>query len=194
MQSKLKLVKKNKNYDLIKIYNNGTYIEETLIGTSCENLFKQLQSLKNPLNEEPITFYKLSFRNCQEIERGYDLYKLAEEWVFDNDKNSMKWSNNNDSVGDIFGSFKAGFLKCLELFSNYKFTENDMINAYRQGTNDGAEHEALVESGEFNDVNDIELYEKQLEESFMETLIKNTWDVEILEELDENDNIILKTI
>ena len=30
----------------------------------------------------------------------------ADEWVFD--KNGMKWSNNDDTAGDNFGSFIAG--------------------------------------------------------------------------------------
>jgi len=35
-----------------------------------------------------------------------EIREAADEWVFD--KNGMKWSNNDDTAGDNFGSFIAG--------------------------------------------------------------------------------------
>ncbi len=35
-----------------------------------------------------------------------EIREAADEWVFD--ANGMKWSNNDDSAGDNFGSFIAG--------------------------------------------------------------------------------------
>ena len=35
-----------------------------------------------------------------------EIRESAEEWVFD--INGMKWSNNDDSAGDNYGSFMAG--------------------------------------------------------------------------------------
>lgn len=43
--------------------------------------------------------------------KGNDVEKLAEEWI---DKNSHKWSNNTDEVGDNYGSFVAGYNKAKE--------------------------------------------------------------------------------
>lgn len=40
----------------------------------------------------------------------------ADEWVFD--KNGMKWSNNDDTAGDNFGSFIAGVNWLMKRLSN----------------------------------------------------------------------------
>jgi hypothetical protein len=74
--------------------------------------------------EEGSIRYKLSLKNCQSIERGYDLDELAEEWI---DVNSHKWSNNNNEVGDNYGSFKSGFQKSIELVGDKKFSEEDVL-------------------------------------------------------------------
>lgn len=73
----------------------------------------------------------LSLKNCQEIERGYDLDELADEWVFE--INGDKWSNNDNTAGDNYGSFKAGFQKALELMGDKKFTEDDLRLAMHFG-------------------------------------------------------------
>ena len=41
-----------------------------------------------------------------------DVEKLAVEWI---DKNSHKWSNNTNEVGDNYGSFVAGYNKAKEM-------------------------------------------------------------------------------
>ena len=76
--------------------------------------------LANPYG---ITLQKLSRDNCEAIELGYDLNEFAEEWI---DSNGEKWSNNNNEVGDNYGSFKAGFMKAVETLANNKFTAEDM--------------------------------------------------------------------
>jgi hypothetical protein len=74
---------------------------------------------------------KLSLKNCQEIERGYDLDELANEWVFKT--NGHKWSNNDDTAGDNCSSFKAGFHIALELMVNKNFSEADIHEAFGFG-------------------------------------------------------------
>lgn len=59
--------------------------------------------------------YKLSLKNCQAIERGYDLDELAEEYRNKGDFSSLHY-------------FKAGFQKALELIGDKKFSEDDVIN------------------------------------------------------------------
>lgn len=187
----LKLYKdnNNKNYSLVQIIENS---EERLIGTTCQNLYNSIQNIRKGSNKEYDELYLLSYYNCQEIERGYDLEKLADEWVYKHSKNSIKRSNNHDSTVDNIGSYKAGFLKCLELMSEYKYTRNDMIHAYVYGTNDGAEYSSLAE----DNYNEEELKELEIsmKKSFNQTLNKNNWEVEILEELDVNGKIILKRV
>ena len=45
----------------------------------------------------------------------YNLDELAEQWVFV--INGHKWSINDDTAGDNFGSFKAGFLEARSILN-----------------------------------------------------------------------------
>ena len=80
--------------------------------------------------EEGSIRYKLSLKNCQSIVRGYDLDELVDEWVFET--NGDKWSNNNNEVGDNYGSFKSGFQKSIELVGDKKFSEEDVLKVDRK--------------------------------------------------------------
>lgn len=51
---------------------------------------------------------------------------LADKWVFET--NGEKWSNNNGSAGDNYGSFKAGYKKSQETHPN---SDQDMIDFYK---------------------------------------------------------------
>lgn len=74
--------------------------------------------------------HKLSLENCLEIEHGYNLDDLAQEWI---EINGDKWSNNNNEVGDNYGSFISGFNKCLEIFSNRKYSLEDLKESIKFG-------------------------------------------------------------
>ena len=75
------------------------------------------------IEEGPIR-YKLSLRNCQAIERGYDLDELISESntshlaLFTSDSHELMYDEG----------YKAGFQKALELISDKKFSEADVIN------------------------------------------------------------------
>ena len=45
-----------------------------------------------------------------------EIGEAASEWVFET--NGMKWSNNDDSAGDNYGSFIAGVKWALEQAKN----------------------------------------------------------------------------
>jgi len=76
-----------------------------------------------PLNDSPILEgVDLLPPYSRHQEDGLD--ELAQEWVFD--INGHKWSNNNDTGGDNYGSFKAGYNKARE---KYKYTEDDVWKA-----------------------------------------------------------------
>lgn len=47
-----------------------------------------------------------------------EIREAADEWVFD--KNGMKWSNNDDTAGDNYGSFMAGVKWALGRLCNEK--------------------------------------------------------------------------
>ena len=116
-------------------------------------------------NHHGITLQKLSYDNCESIENGYDLDELAEEWI---DANGKKWSNNNNEVGDNYGSFKAGFLKAIETMVNNKFTAEDMRTAFSYGMDVYAEP---------NDWDKINPYQKL--NNHIQSLQPNSWDVDI---------------
>jgi hypothetical protein len=59
------------------------------------------------------------------------LKEAAEKWVFET--NGHKWSNNDDTAGDNYGSFKAG----AKWMSEYRgYSEEDVRKAYQQGEED----------------------------------------------------------
>lgn len=70
----------------------------------------------NHTNVRGMIKYKLSLRNCKLVECRYDLDALAQNWI---DKHN--WSNNNNEAGDNYGSFKNGFSKATEIYTDSKF-------------------------------------------------------------------------
>ena len=76
----------------------------------------------NVLNNN--TFSKLSLKNCEAIERGYDLDELAEEYRNKGDFSSLHY-------------FKKGFQKAMELMGDKKFSEEDMLKAFEKGASFG---------------------------------------------------------
>ena len=88
-------------------------------------------SVVGSLNPTHFAEHKLSLKNCEAIERGYDLDELAEDWVFG--ENSHKWSSNDDTAGDNYASFKSGFQKALSILGDKKYSERDMRIAYNDG-------------------------------------------------------------
>ena len=62
----------------------------------------------------------LSLKNCQAIERGYDLDELIEE-VYPTPIFGLSIERKRERA-----SFKSGFQKALEILGDKKFTEEDM--------------------------------------------------------------------
>lgn len=75
--------------------------------------------------------YVLSKQNCDEIFGVVDVEKLVDEWVFET--NGHKWSNNDDTAGDNYGSYKEGFNKAMELNKDKVFTREDMRKGIQFG-------------------------------------------------------------
>jgi hypothetical protein len=90
------------NYLLISRNNNS----ESIIASSNADDFFEM---------------RLSKKNCNDIFEFTDINDLAEQWVFE--KNGHKWSNNDDSAGDNFGSFKAGCEIIMEINKNKIISE-----------------------------------------------------------------------
>ena len=68
---------------------------------------------------------KLSIKNCEAIANGYDLDELA--------FTSIKGYDNPIYISAAFIHFKEGFQKALEILSDKKFSEEDVINAFHTG-------------------------------------------------------------
>jgi len=68
--------------------------------------------------------FKLSLKNCQAIERGYDLNELISE--SNTSHLSLFTSDSHELMYDE--GFKVGFQKALELMGDKKFSEEDMKN------------------------------------------------------------------
>ena len=97
---------------------------------------------------------KLSLKNCQAIENGYDLDELYEKVV-----NSDFSDKYEDSVH--YYSFIEGFQKALELLGNKKFSEDDVRKAIEFG------------------MKSYHSWYDRNEDEFIQSLQQTEWDVEI---------------
>lgn len=83
----------------------------------------------------------------------------------------------NDAIHRQKG-YEAGYNQALEDNKEKKYTEEDMINAFREGTNAGALHESLSDYDN-GDYEEAEQYSEQYEESFIQSLQPKTeWEIE----------------
>ena len=67
-------------------------------------------------------FYKLSTKNCQAVENGYDLDELVLDYEKENEEHIQVDERQRQS-------FKAGFQKALEILGDKKFNDEDMKEA-----------------------------------------------------------------
>jgi hypothetical protein len=84
---------------------NLEYIEEPKQDSTFENA---KLALRNYLlaNNEKVTKDLQEMREKSGADRDETVEEAAETWVFET--NGHKWSNNDDTAGDNYGSFKAG--------------------------------------------------------------------------------------
>ena len=118
--------------------------------------------------EEGNIRYKLSLKNCQAIELGYDLDELASERL------STRFDENSGYHKFVFvEAYKEGFQKALEILGDKKFSEEDINNAMNW---------IMTQYFEFN-----EQPTTGKREHYIQSLQQTEWDVDILEEcLDKN--------
>ena len=120
---------------------------------------------------------KLSLKNCQAIENGYDLDEMAcneigidisvinhiDNKVIENDSVSTPIHEAGALGAGLYHrvkGFEIGFQKALEILGNKKFSEDDLREAISQ-TRKGM------------------LYNKQYEDEHIQSLQQTEWDVEI---------------
>ena len=110
------------------------------------------------ITKRPLTdFGQLSIKNCEAIERGYDVFKLA----YDSSKEFLIESTHSPSF--TFG-YEQGFQKALKILGDKKFSEEDIKKAFNVGwiqrhNEEGSHYEAM--------------------EKVIQSLQTKEWDVEI---------------
>ena len=108
---------------------------------------KMALSTESPYN-------KLSIKNCEEIQRGYDLDDLAKiEYPI-----CEVWNDEEALIREL--AFKKGFQKALEILGDKKFSEDDLRLA--------------MHFGKFGEANS-----QTTTIGFIKSLQQTEWDVEI---------------
>jgi len=122
-------------------------------------------TLNNPKEYQyPLPY--LSKQNCDEIFGIIDVEKLAEDFA----KNHSIYPTAQD---DTEYGFKHGFSKAMELNKDKRFTSRDMLSAYIQGTNDGAQFESLLDY-DSEDFDEAHEFAKEAEREFIQSLQQPT--------------------
>lgn len=141
---KVKLVKDHSNYHLVDDTN-------FIIGTTDKRMLSCTDK------------HKLSLRNCQAIERGYDLDELAVERL----KSHLTFKDEEDYL-KIKGGFIIGFRTALDCMGDKKFilSEKDLHKVIDMARLQG-EESFLV---------------KHSNEEIIQSLQQTEWDVEVIME------------
>jgi hypothetical protein len=100
--------------------------------------------------------HSLSIKNCQAIERGYDLDELANEYY-------KEMSPSSDMV-DV-NVFKAGFQKALEILGDRRFTIEQVVELAK----------ILIS----NPMSTSGKHPQELVDEYVRSLQQNEWEVEI---------------
>ena len=108
----VKLIKVLEHYHL---YNGDKAIATTIVGN-------------------PMLLPNLSLKNCEAIERGYDLGELAMGYDL---------YENINFVGQT-RAYKAGFQKALSILGDKKFSEKDVISMIEKSRETGLTAEYLI--------------------------------------------------
>ena len=95
------------------------------------------------------TEHKLSIKNCQAIENGYDLEELSENVYREyptESKNSGLEYNRDRHVFKKRKAFIKGFEKCLEILGDKKFSEKELTMLFAYGHQIGMNNVLAIQS------------------------------------------------
>ena len=140
---------------------------------------------------------KLSLQNCEDIERGYDVFELA----YDSSKEFLIESTHSPSF--TFG-YEQGFLKAMEILGDKKYTESHMAYMMAKTCEFVENHLDRISSVEFfnNTIKSLQPKEWDVEiccylgngdkesDSFKDTFVTNTG----IPKLDDDGCLILRRI
>ena len=125
---KAKLIKTIDGYEL--------FTQGFLKGSTNHGLIESLNIEEGPIR------YKLSLKNCEAIERGYDLDELADEF-------SRKFPNDSEPIR--YASFIIGAKTILEILGDKKFSEKDVISMIEKSRETGLTAEYLILNNQQNE-------------------------------------------
>ena len=144
--------------------------------------------------DENAPYARLSVKNCQEIENGYDLDELAKE-KYPYEKTEMFSCFELDCKQE---GFIEGAKTILEILGDKKFTEEDMLKSFSIGV--------FTEKEKGNHTFEYEEYIQSLQQTEWDVIIKTTCDgmvtglccsevcdCNIIPKLDADGCLILKT-
>lgn len=131
--------------------------------------------IANTINTDGFPF-KLSLKNCQAIERGYDLDELAlEEFPYDFDcplfetLGITEKAQKSILIGMLQGTLIKGFQTAMEILGDKKFSEEDISKAIDFGVH--------VEAGNIDiDYKKYGTHQNQ----FIQSQQQTEWEVEIV--------------
>lgn len=141
----------------IYLYN----MEAKLIKTGNEYLLRHENGKVLAISNGGKEGKKLSLKNCQEIERGYNLDELASERLLTRvDENS-----GYHKFGVL--AYKEGFQKALEVNDDKRFTLEDMMNCWKYARQSGLDGTDVM---------------KDSFQNYLQSFQQTEWDVEIIKE------------
>lgn len=127
-----------------------------------------------------IELMKLSHKNCEYVERGYDLGELISDEIdklpYEKHLDDGQY-NDGQRVGFELGAY-WGFLKSIELNGNKKYTIKEVVELTK-----------ILLSNPFEKCG--KTYE-ELVDSYTKSLEKSEWDVQIVGELDDGCVVLKK--
>ncbi len=126
-----------------------------------------------------IELQKLSHENCDEIFGVINAQKLAIEHseselsIYPETSSTLTESEvlrlRSLIQAHSYRGFEKGFNKAMELNKGKRFTSRDMLRAYMEGTNDGAEFESMMDYDSEDNAEAFE-FEKKAENEFIQSL------------------------
>ena len=143
---KAKLIKEKDWYDLYRIDEDGKKVT-----------FASTQDYKQ----------KLSLKNCQAIERGYDLDELVEGFI------EKTGYHDFDSY-----SYKLGFQKALEILGDKKFSEKELTMLFAYGHQIGM-NDVLAIQSQHSPQPMPKPDSNKLRDELIQSLQQNEWEVEV---------------
>ena len=129
-------------------------------------LYAQDDSCIATTHESP--YKKISLKNCEAIENGYDLDELASKTYREFPTDELQHYNRDTQCFKKRKAFIKGFKKALEIFGDKKFSEGDVLNLIKR-SREKTPYNFDGKSTEY----------KFSEDELIQSLQQTEWDVEI---------------